>query len=711
MRILALIGMSALLFQMPVCWAQSEEAENTPVVLEPIRVTVQRREQDIRDVPAALTVIDSQAIEAAAGSDQGAVFRKVPGATFIGPGFPGSNSVSIRGLGGLATFGPYDSAVSFTLDEQIVPLRSFDTLLLDTERVEVLKGPQGTLYGRSAIGGAVNVVTREMTSTWEGDFGVEAGENGHVMVRGAGGGGLTDDILVRGAFRYTDYDGDVVNTLTEEDTNQAESFAGRLTGRVFLGEETFFEARFQADREDLVPTGYILVDAPDFPISAQSGLTTGTRDTDRVSARFETALGGARLVALAAYEQTEIGNNFDLTDSILAPAAFGLPVALTTDPTTDRSITTTDEETISAELRVQSDADGRFDWLVGASYLDLSFDRTLSRRSIIPSFNIDEVSANQNTTLAAFGDVSLAVTDRLEIGAGLRIARDELDYEGRSTFTGPLAGQPPFLDSDTLDDTYVVGNVRAAYDFGAFTGFVRYARGHASAGYGEFAANALGRQPIDPFEPSTSHSVEIGLRGGNARLSYAASAFFNDVTDGQAYQFDATTFSNVAESLDYRSYGIEAELGAALADWARIDVAVGLQNAEFNDLPDTTLSGAVDGNRVPLSPEVTISAALSGRQALAGAGLPGALSYRVSVDHIGDRAVDPANSAILEEFTIVDARLGFEVGAADVYAFGSNLTNEVAVLNGQNFGTPSAPIPTANINRGRVIGVGLSLAF
>ena len=262
-----------------------------------------------------------------------------------------------------------------------------------------------------------------------------------------------------------------------------------------------------------------------------------------------------------------------------------------------------------------------------------------------------------------------------------------------------------------MDDTYVVGNVRAAYDFGAFTAFARFARGYASAGYGEFAANPVARQPIDPFEPATSNSVEIGLRGGARRFSYAASAFYNDVTDGQAYQFDATTFANVAESLDYRSYGIEAAFGAALADWARLDLAFGLQNAEFSELPDATLSGAVDGNRVPLSPEVTISAALSGRQELAGAGIPGALSYRVSVDHIGDRAADPANSTVLDEFTIVDARLGFEVGTAEVYAFGSNLTNEVAVLYGQNFGTATAPIPTANINRGRVIGVGLSLSF
>lgn len=711
MRILFLLGAAASIFQASFSWAQSTNTNSSPIILEPLKVTAQKREQDITDVPAALTVIDANAIESAAGNDLSSVFRKVPGATFIGLGFSGNNSVSIRGLGGLATFGPYDSAVSFTLDEQVVPLRSFDSLLLDSERVEVLKGPQGTLYGRSAIGGAVNIVTREMTSEWESDFGAEAGENGYVMGHGAAGGSLTENILVRGAFRYTDHDGDVENTLTEQDTNQAEVFAGRLTGKVFLGDETFLQARFQADREDLVPTGDILVAAAEFPISAQSGLSSATRDTDRFSARFETVVKGVRVVALAAYEQTEIGNDFDLTDSILAPVAFGLPIAITTDPNNDRSVTTTDEDTISAELRLQSDGDERFDWLVGASYLDLSFDRDLSRRSVIAPFNIDEVSTNQNRTIAAFGDLTFPATDQLEIGGGLRVAHDKLEYEGRSTFFGPLAGQPPFIESDKVEDTYIVGNLRAAYDFGPFTAYGRYARGYASAGYGEFAANALSRQEIDPFEPSTSNSFEIGLRGSGTRFFYAASAFFNDVTDGQTYQFDATTFANVAESLDYESYGVEAEVGAALTDWAQLDLALGLQRAEFKDLPDTTLSGAVEGNRVPLSPNFTFSAALSGSQPLPGPGLPAAISYRISVDHIGDRTADPANSTTLDEFTIVDARVGVELGPAALYVFGQNLTDETALLYGQNFGTPAAPIPTANINRGRVIGIGFSASF
>ena len=731
LRIVSLLGASALILPAPACWAQATETEavdtqpaetqpaetqpagsdGAPTVLQPLRVTAQKREQDIRDVPAALTVVDAQEIEAAGGSDLGSVFRKVPGATFVGLGFPGNNSVSIRGLGGLATFGPYDSAVSFTIDEQVVPLRSFDSLLLDTERVEVLKGPQGTLYGRSAIGGAVNIVTNTMGSDWEADFGAEAGQNGYVLAQGAAGGAVTENILVRGAFRFTDYDGDVENTLTQDDTNQAEVFAGRLTGRFFLGDETFLQARFQADREDLVPTGDILVDAPGFPVSAQSGLSSATRDTDRFSARFETPVGDARLIALAAYEQTEIGSDFDLTDSILAAAAFGLPLSLTADPNNDRSVTKTDEETISAELRLQSDGDSRLDWLVGASYLDLSFDRDLSRRSIIPDFNIDEISTNENTTIAAFGDVSFALTDELEIGGGLRVAHDDLEYEGRTTFFGPLAGQLPFNETDDFEDTYVVGNLRAAYDFGPVTAFARYARGYASAGYGEFAANALVREPIDPFEPATSDSFEIGLRGGNGRFAYSASAFFNDVTDGQAYQFDATTSTNVAENLDYETYGIEAELGITLTDWAQLDLALGLQEAEFNDLPDTTLSGAVDGNRVPLTPEITFSAALSGSKPLPGSGVPMALIYRVSLDHIGDRAADPANSTTLDDFTIIDARVGMQVGAVAVYGFVANLTDEVALLYGQNFGTPSNPIPTANINRGRVIGVGLSATF
>ncbi|MEL6761774.1 MAG: TonB-dependent receptor, partial [Myxococcota bacterium] len=82
--------------------------------------------------------------------------------------------------------------------------------------------------------------------------------------------------------------------------------------------------------------------------------------------------------------------------------------------------------------------------------------------------------------------------------------------------------------------------------------------------------------------------------------------------------------------------------------------------------------------------------------------------YSTSVQHIGERASDPANSFFLDEYTIVNARAGLSFGYADIYVFGANLTDERAALYGQNYGTVDAPIPTVNVNRGRVVGVGLS---
>ncbi|MEM1045338.1 MAG: TonB-dependent receptor [Pseudomonadota bacterium] len=691
--------------------AQSQNPETGLIELDPLVVTARKREQPITDVPASVSVVRPEEIASAGGNDVRGVIERTPNASFIGLGFPGNNSINLRGLGGLATFGPYDAAVSVTLDEHVIPLRSFDAMLLDAERVEVLKGPQGTLYGRSSIGGAINIVTREMTEEWTGDFGAEGGENGHITVQGAGGGAISDSLLVRGAVRFTDFDGDVPNTLTDEDTNQAETFAGRASAKWLFNDTGFVRLTYQAEREDFRPTGDILLTDPRFPIAAQSGLSKADRDTDRVTARIENAFSGFKLVALGAYERTKIGSDFDLTDSILIPAAFGIPARFTTDPTNDRSITATDEETISFEVRLQSDEGQRFEWLVGASYLDLTFDRNLSRRSIIPSFNIDEVSSNSNTTIGTFGDVTWNVSERFSVGAGLRVARDELDYRGTTDFFGALAGTPRFSETDRFDDNYVVGNVNIAYRFADHLVYARAARGYASGGYGEFAANALVGQPIDPFEPSTSNSFEVGIRGGSPALFYSAAAFYNDVSDGQTYQFDATTFRNVAENLDFTSYGIEGEVSAELTDWARLDLAVGLQQAEFDDVPRTALSGAMDGDRVPLTPRFTLSAALSGDIPVVDFGPVDRVSYLFSVNHVGDRAADPANSTIIDSYTILDARIGAGVGNVEVYGFGTNLTDEVAVLYSQNFGTPTAPVPTANVNRGRVLGLGVSAKF
>ena len=691
--------------------AFAQDDGESPRIVETIVVTAQKREQSIDDVPGTITIIDARAIEFAAGNDLRSVIERTSGAAFIGLGFSGNNSVSLRGLGGLATFGPYDSAVSFTIDEQVIPLRSFDALLLDAERVEVLKGPQGTLYGRSTIGGAINIVTREMTEEWSAEATLQGGENGFLTLDGASGGALGERLLVRSAVRYTEYDGDVENTLTDEDVNGAENLAGRLSAKALLSSNTFVKVSYQADREDLAPTTDLLRSAAGFPVGGQSGLPEATRDSNRISLRLESDFGDVRAVALAGYEDTSVGNNFDLTDSILAPIAFGVPIKFTTDPTNDRSILNTDEETVSAEMRLQSEGGGPFQWLIGASYLDLSFDRTVSRRSGIRPFNVDEVSSNSNTTYGAFADLSYEVADKLTLGGGIRLARDEVDYAGVTNFFGPLAGKPAFSETSEFDDDYVVGNIRSVYAVGDYSVFARYARGYASGGYGEFAANALAAKPIDPFDASTSDSFELGLRGGWGRTRYSVAAFYNDVADGQVYQFDATTFANIVENLDYETYGVELEATAFFADWAVLDLGLGLQQSEFKEVADTSLSGAKDGNRVPLAPDVTLSAALSGEQRFGGTAAATRGYYKISVQHIGNRSADPANSFKLDAYTIINARLGLTLGPADIYLFGSNIGDERAELYGQNFGTAANPIPTANINRGRVLGVGITVRF
>ncbi|MEO0459952.1 MAG: TonB-dependent receptor [Myxococcota bacterium] len=678
--------------------------------LEPevIRVTAQKRAQTIDEVPATLNVVNADEIDFAAGNDMRSTIERVPGAAFIGLGFSGSNSVSLRGIGGLATFGPFDSAVSFTIDEQIVPLRSADALFLDVERIEVLKGPQGALYGRSTLGGAVNIVTREMTKAWEALATAEAGTDGFVSLDGASGGAITDWLLFRAAARFTDFDGDVDNTPTDDETNGAEIFAARASAKALFSDDTFLKLTFQLDREERTPTGDLLGNVEDFPFGGQSGLPRASRDTERLSGRLESDLGWARLVAIGGFENTNVGNDFDLTDSRVAPLAFGVPIEATIDPNNDRSVTDTDEETISAEIRLQSEDKSDFQWLLGVSYLSLAFDRRVARRSVIEPFNTDEASTNENVTYGVFGDVSYALLDNLTLGGGLRVARDEVDYTGTAAFFGPLEGTPTFSEESDFTDTYLAGNMRVVATFGDVSAFARYARGFASGGFGEFAANALVGEAIDAFDASTSHSVEVGTRGNLAWLDYTVAGFYNAVSDGQVYQFDATTFTNVSENLDFETYGLELDSHAIAAPWAVFDLGVALQEAEFRNVSDTNLSGTRDGNRVPLSPEFTINAGLSGQLRLESVDWLNRVYYSTSVQHIGERASDPANSFFLDEYTIVNARAGLSFGYADIYVFGANLTDERAALYGQNYGTADAPIPTVNVNRGRVLGVGLS---
>ncbi len=683
----------------------AEEASDSEVI-----VTARKREEALQDVPLTVNVIDASSLPASSGNDFGAAFQRSPNTGFIGTGFPGNNLISIRGIGGLATFGPFDASVSVTLDEVPVPIRSFDTLLLDAARVELLKGPQGTLYGRSSLNGALNIVSRPLTDTWAVDGRVEGGERGYLVVSGsAGGAAIPDRLWVRTAVKFTNFNGDIPNLLTSDKSNSADIFAGRVTARVAINDTSSLTVAYQADREDRQVPSALLRSDPQFPLGGEDVLSGGGRDTDRLTFRLDRDLGGVDLAILGGFEQSEVRNSFDLTDSILAPAAFGVPAAFLNNPSNDKSRTNTDEESMSLEVRLQSDRDGALGWTLGASYLKLTLDRNLSRRSIIPSFNVDEIQSNRNATFGAFGDLAYQVSERIELGAGLRMARDEIDYDGETRFFGPLAPQAPFLDADEVADTYATGHLSAVVDFGSASLFARAARGYGSAGFGEYAANGLSRQPIRPFQSSANNAFELGLRTARRWGRASITAFYNDVSDGQLYSFDPTTFANVAENLDFESYGVEADAQVKIAPWLTIEGSLGLQRARLSAVPAISLSGAREGGRVPNSPEFTGRLALSGGRDEIERQRP--FFYAASVTRLGDRAADAANSFELEAATIIEARFGIHIGGAELYAFGTDLTDERPQLYGQNFGSIATPLPAVNIGRGRVIGLGISASF
>jgi iron complex outermembrane receptor protein len=316
-------------------------------------------------------------VSASSGNDFGAALQQTPNVGFIGTGFPGNNSISVRGVGGLATFGPFDASVSVTIDEVPVPIRSFDTLLLDAERVELLKGPQGTLYGRSSLNGSLNIVTRQPTNVWTAAGRIEGGEHGYTLASvSAGGAVVPDRFLVRAAVQYTKFNGDIPNLLTIANNNTADIFAGRITGRWLISDASSLTLAYQADREERNIPGALLRSDPRFPLSGEDVLSEGSRDTDRVTLRLDQELGDITLSLVGGYERSDVRNSFDLTDSLVIPVAFGIPAAFLNDPSNDKSRTDTDEESISLEARLQSAGDSALNWTLGASYLELSLTGT-----------------------------------------------------------------------------------------------------------------------------------------------------------------------------------------------------------------------------------------------------------------------------------------------------------------------------------------------
>jgi len=704
---------------------------------EEIVVTAQRREEKLVEVPLAISVFDSASIQDLTATDLVSLGPKMPN-VLAGGRFAGN--FTIRGISSMAGGPGFPPGVGVELDGVFMGRdRAFNFLLNDIERVEVLRGPQGTLYGKNTIAGTINIVTRRPTNTFEAEGDVNYGNLNFIQARASVGGALVKDkVLGKLSAVYRKRDGYLYNRELDMDENDINEGGARgmlqFNPSDDLRIEFFGDFYSQDDNSGATETAHTF-DGSILPFPPWSNVPPQYA-TDRIvdyiipHYRKRDIWGGSGHVVydMNGYELTSITAYREYTSNFRD--SYGATIDLF-DVGREENL-----ERFSQELRLASPGDNAFSWIIGAYYdneklesfrgirvADAFPSPILGLPPLPPGFQ-EQAETNVNLdseSFALFVHGRYEFTQNLAITAGLRYTNEmkDLIYSQLPTeisigLIGLFALPIPLLE-DSYEETAPSGDVSLSYSFTPTqTGYLRYAHGFKAGG---FQADVISPPPFTPpeslsFKPETVDSYEIGYKGdlANHRLGLNISTFYWDFKDKQEMVNTGISFI-VSNAATASSYGAEIELYARPpVDGLDINLSVGWLNAEYDEFPNGGGLGVdFNGNKLAGAPDVTGSFGIQYFAPLGGTNGRNRLFLRGDVDHTGEYYGNPANDPLLkvEAYTTLNARIGLERrdGSWGIYLWGKNLADETHLAGGENLF--SGIVLTRGINEGRTFGIEL----
>ena len=673
--------------------AIAQEAEEARRSLDVVVVTAERRAESIQDIPIAATAADEKVIRERGLSDPQDLTRIAPSVDIWSSLGESQPKITVRGVGSSNFEQTTESTAAIYLDEfPITPTSAKLPQFFDMERVEVLRGPQGTLYGKNTTGGAINLITRRPSGEPGGYGQITIGDYGQFDAEGAVETALSEAWAVRASIRRQYRDGYGTNLTTGEDIYDKDSLAGRA-GLLYSGEraEMYFkvwghQSRAKGFYTRSSPTifddGDTLTPAPTVPAHLVTGAVPNPdpyseffndqkSDIDNwgLNANLDFDLDSHTLSFVAGFVDSEQDQDHDCDGSgfLLCQIDFIM-----------------DAEQFSGEARLTSDLRGAFNYIVGLNVFEEDVSLNNHYFSILfPGFtgageSVSQTVDQKTTSFAVFADGTYQLTPALELLAGIRWTQDEKDYEFGAFFAptpDPAALVIPFSDNETWDEfTYRIG---LSWDAGENTNlYATYARGYRSGAYpGGFIPADFG-----PVDPEFVDSYELGLKSIllNDRLQLNAALFFMEFEDQQLL---ATLPGDISPALinagQSEILGLEIEGQAILSDNFELGYSASFLDTEYQEffrgprsLAGQPLANAPD-YKISLNPE--FSWPVTGGDFFIASDITFYGEQRVGNDY------DLLERDLQKAYELVDARIGWRGETIDAFVWGRNLTDEVVL--------------------------------
>ena len=709
----------------PFALAAPSYAQDTVTEEEELVVTARRTEESLQEVPASVSAFSEQQLQRLGATDATGLQGAVPNLNIVqGRGSSNATNIYIRGVGQPDALQTFDPAVGFYVDGVYYSrIRGTQMDLLDIERVEVLRGPQGTLYGKNTIGGAYSIITRRPGQDPHGLFQVTAGDYGQLESRIAASGPLTDTLAIGGVLFGASRDGYVTNPVTNEEYNNRNAWGGRF--QAAWDPASNFNVDFSVDyaEEDNaltmgqavsslttivgvpIPAGAVPSPLPEFNFTARAtpGLPNSSEMThwgSSLRASWELS-DNLTLRSISAYR------NLNYTDYVDIDATF-LELG---DVLVD-----VDQDQVSQEFQAIWEGD-RWTTIGGLFYLreNVGSHQEAYADDLLGTFlgggtftrTVDDDL--QTTSMAAYVNATYQLTDRLSVSGGLRYTEEEKDYfRTTSTFSSNALftanpARPPVNINDTWDD--ISGLISIDYQLtDDFLLYGRVAQGFKSGGFNG-RANNPGEEA--PYDPETVTSYEAGFKSdwfdNTLRANFAV--FYNDYRDFQARVSNLTTDPGsglpsieltVLNAGQLEISGAELELSYRPVEALTLDAQIGYLNAEygeFEDLRFTSFGNSRAFQTPAFSPEWTsrFGAAYTWDVGAEGSVvLAGSARFRsrqaLAVDNTITNSTTEIAGLFQDDYWLYDASLTWNVN--DIFSIavqGRNLSDEVYKTDGQEF--------------------------
>ncbi len=696
-------------------------------LLEEIVVTAQKREQNMQDVGISVTAFSGAQLRALGVEDTTDLENQTPG-LLIGEygGAGAATTLNLRGVAQLDFADHQESPNAVYVDGAYVSfIGGVNVSMFDLERVEVLRGPQGTLFGRNATGGLIHLVTKKPTYEFEAFADLTYAEYDKIRSEAAISGPFSNSVRGRLSFSSEHHDGYYENTGGEDIVENATiNVRGQLDVDISDQVNVLLSARYSNTDNTNAGVYHQIGSAPNFD---NDGLSEKITDTNRALLDgFCSGFNGFPTVTPPGgsdcYGNTETGDVFSVSPDTIGffdREMFGFSGTITweiSDSITLTSITdyqtidkayledndssplpvTTfyqeqDADQISQEIRLNGSSDS-MEWVLGGYYLNIDSD---SRQQVdqSPFFDINffDDFNHETETWAIFGQAEIAFTEQMSVIGGLRWTEDEkkidllnqcLDTDAFGFSASGLAGT---CDAFGIAfDTHITGgrsdgdwagkielNYRPNDDLLLYAGVTRGNKGGAlNATVGAGAGVSLASLQIKPEElVNYEGGFKANFANGRARLN--ASMFYYDYDDYQAYNFIGVAV--VLFNADAELYGGEVEFQATPVDG--LDIILGLAYVDTEVSGVILPSGRTAKQEMPFAPELSIN----GLARYEWPAFGGSLAIQGDFNYVDDRFYSTINHPVLsdDDYFVANARLTYTSQDVcwDASLFVNNLTD------------------------------------